>query len=240
VVLEALLQVRRWADAQLRAAKESAAVADRVTQWLDRGAEGELTAFVREAPDEELARLPPDHVRRLSRFLLAHLLFGVQRRLRARTGARVQLPSALGYLTPLLGGVAGGLPLVIDNSSYYNQLVLPENAKGYTFVLGGVLAVAFAMMCGNLAALVARGADGLLRRVVRVCGRVLPIFSGVYLLSCALAVLTLWALGDTDIRKVGDVKLTLAGQVPLWGALSLFFGVFLNLFVTGASATRTE
>jgi hypothetical protein len=146
----------------------------------------------------------------------------------------------VGYLAPLLGGVAGGLPFVIDNSAYYNQLILPGEEARYGLVLGGVLAVAFTLMCANLAAQIARGNDGLIGRAVRVARRVLPIFLGAYALSSTLSACTLWALGHTDVTKVGKVSLGFIPQFLLWAALSLFFGVFINLFVAGTSAARRD
>ncbi|MFO0608228.1 MAG: hypothetical protein U0324_33995 [Polyangiales bacterium] len=180
---------------------------------------------------------------RVGQFLLRHLLFAEARRFHAEVRAEdVNVPSVQSYFVPLFANLAGGAFLVLDVGTVWDQ-TLAENAlrPGYWWVTATSLVASLALFYQGLAVAVpddgAGGGEGLLgRRGVRLFLRVLPPWGASLAFASGVAGFMLWTLQGTGEYMTRHPLL----QALLWGGLSLFLGVFLNVTLQDKKFVRGE
>lgn len=181
---------------------------------------------------------------RIGQFLLRHLLFEDARRFHGRVRSdEVNVPSVKSYFVPLFANLAGGTFLVLDVGTVWDQTLAEQVLRpGYWWVTATSLAASLALFYQGLAATVPHGdvASGrgriVDRREVRLFLRVLPPWAISLAFSSAIAGFVLWTLQGTGEYMQRHAPL----QALLWGGLSLFLGVFLNVTLQDKKFVRGE
>ncbi len=181
---------------------------------------------------------------RVGQFLLRHLLFEDARRFHARVRSdEANVPSVRSYFVPLFANLAGGTFLVLDVGTVWDQTLSEQVLRpGYWWVTATSLAASLALFYQGLAMAVPHGAAEsrsarlLDRREVRLFLRVLPPWGISLVFSTAIAGFILWTLQGTGEYMQRHALL----QALLWGGLSLFLGVFLNVTLQDKKFVRGE
>lgn len=202
--------------------------------------------------------LPADDIRRIHRFLLAHMQFDTADALRTHAGARtrqpVELPSRWAYLMPLVGGLVSGPLIVLDIGGSWNDLLTKGQWAVYGLTVALALVASYALLAGTLVARTsghggkpgARDLARLTRRIFsrEVLVRVRGVYGRAWLTSFAAGSVVLLTLYGTDVwvtAPPGVPQWEIFGlQAMLWGSLSLLLGLFLGLVVQGRALLADE